>query len=140
MKAKGFTLLEVLVALSVFTVGMLAVVTLGSQSQLLTKTSLVRTRAALLSQEGIETAVAEGYAQLPAGDLFLDEPTLDYIGADFAGYARQVSIEYVDSEMNIAINDTGMLLITSTVTWDDTTGDESNIDKTFTATTILTDL
>lgn len=140
MKRKGFTLLEVLVALSVFTVGMLAVVTLGSQSQLLTKTSLVRTRAALLSQEGIETAIAEGYSLLPVGELFLDESTLDYLGDEFSGYARQVEVDYVDSDMNIALNDTGMILITSTVTWDDTTGDESNIDKSFTATTILTDL
>lgn len=137
---RGFTLIEVLVSLAIFSTGMLAVVTLSSQTQLLTRAGSVRTRAALLAQEGLEAAVAEGYASLPTGSLFLDEPSLSALGDEFQYYSRQVSVQNVTSEMVTTDTDTGMKVVSATITWDDRTGDSSNAAKSFNATTIITDL
>lgn len=135
----GFTLLEILVALSIFVVGMLALVTLGSQSQRLRETSVERTRAALLAQDGLETAVAAGYDQLTAGTDFLNEADLSGLGSDFSGFSRKVTVEYVDANLNLAGTDSGMKLITATVLWNETTGDQSRLTKDFTASSIITD-
>ncbi len=137
---QGFTLLEVIVAMAVFVTGMLAIVTLASNSNLVSKTSAVKTKAALLAQEGIETAVAEGYLALEEGELFMDEADLSYIGSSFSPYSRTVQIEYVDSDMNVVGSDLGMKLITSTVAWDDTAPDPNNLEKSYSIKTVISDL
>ena len=137
---RGFTLLEVLISLAVFTTGMMAVVTLSSQTQLLTRAGSVRTRAALLAQEGLEAAIAAGYAELPTSTPFMDDASLGALGDAYQYYGRTVTVQNVSGAMAVTDTDTGMKLVTATVQWDDRTGDESNAEKSFTASTIVTDL
>jgi len=137
---KGFTLLEVIVAMAVFVTGMLSVVTLASKTQLLSQTSAVKTKASLLAQEGLETAIAEGYASLEVGTLFLDEPDLSFIGDSFSPYSRTVSVEYVNEDMVVVGSDNGMKLITATVNWDDTAPDPNHLEKSLTMKTVIADL
>lgn len=137
---RGFTLLEVLISLAVFTTGMMAVITLSSQTQLLTRAGSVRTRAALLAQEGLEAAIAAGYTELPTNVPFMDDPSLSALGDAYQYYGRTVTVQNVNGTMTITDTDTGMKLVTATVSWDDRTGDESKAEKSFTASTIVTDL
>lgn len=137
---RGFTLLEVLIALVVFSTGMLAVVTLSSQTQLLTRSGSVRTRAALLAQEGLEAAVAAGFGSLSTTELFMDEDSLISLGDSYQYFSREVMVQNITSDMAITDSDTGMKLVTSTIQWDDRTGDSSKAAKEFIASTIITDL
>lgn len=140
MKRSGFTLIEVLIALAVFSVGTLSVVTIASKSQLLNNTGTVRTQAALLAQEGLESALAAGYSALPTDQLFLDESSLSAIGPEYSYFKRQVRVNYVDGSLATSNTDTGLKLITATITWDDRAKDGSNAAKSYTATTLMADL
>lgn len=163
---RGFTLLEVLISLVVFTTGMLAIVTLSSQTQLLTRSGSVRTRAALLAQEGLETAIANGYATLPTNQPFMNDASLGALGSEYQYFSREVDVSMVDGNLatvnfndsegddcnqsgnnegnnehcNLSGSGTGMKLVTVTVRWDARTGDSSRGAKEFVASTIVTDL
>ncbi len=136
----GFTLVEVLISLTVFTVGILAIYTISSQAKLLSRTSGIRTKAALLAQEGIELAVAEGYTALPTDAPFLEEDSLVDLGPSFAPFSRTVTAEYIDANLNTAGTDTGMKLITSTITWSAAAPDPNGLGREYTASTILSNL
>jgi|GEM_PF-5816453 len=137
---RGFTLLEVLISLVVFSTGMLSIVTLSTQTQLLTRSGSVRTRAALLAQEGLEAAIATGYGSLSTTTEFMDEESLVALGDAYQYFSREVEVENVTSELVVTNDDTGMKLVTATVEWDERTGDNSKINHEFVASTIITDL
>ena len=137
---KGFTLLEVIVAMAVFVTGMLSIVTLASKSNLVGQTSAVKTKGALLAQEGIEAAVAEGYTSLSVETPFLDEADLSFLGASYSPYSRIVKVSYVDENMTVVGTDNGLKLVTATVFWDDTAPDPNNLEKSYTINTVISDL
>lgn len=139
MIKRAFSLVELLVALSVFSLGLMSFLEITSRSQQLSALTITQTRAALLAQEGIELAEAESYDSLPAGD-FLTESSLSSYGTDFAPYSRTVTIQYVDASLNISQTDLGMKLITSTVTWTAAAHDVTKLPKTYTIKTIRTNL
>lgn len=139
MTRRGFTLVEVLVALSVFCVGILGVAEITTRSQRLSALTITRTRAALLAQEGIERAEAVSYDELTPGN-FLDEPSLAGLGEDYAPFVRQVVVQYVDGSLNSTAQDLGLKLITSTVSWTSAAHDVSNLPREYSIRTIRTNL
>lgn len=136
----GFTLVEVLISLTVFSVGIMGVYVIGSQAKILSRTSGVRTKAALLAQEGLELAVAEGYTALPTDAPYLDEASLSDIGPTFAPFSRTVTAQYVDANMNVVGTDTGMKVITATVQWTREAPDPNGLSREFKVSTIITNL
>lgn len=139
MTKRGFSLIEVLVALSVFTLGLLSFLEITSRSQQLSALTITRTRAALLAQEGVEMAESLSYDSLPAGN-YLEESTLSSYGSEFTPFARTVTVQYVDGSLNLVQTDLGMKLISSTVTWTAAAHDVTKLPKTFTIKTIRTNL
>ncbi len=140
MRRSGFTLVEVLVALSVFLLGMLGALTVNSKSQQLSALTMTRTRAALLAQEGVEYAEAQSYDDIAPGVDVLNEPSLSAIGSEFAPFSRVVTVQYVDGSMNVSNVDHGLKLITSRVTWTAAAHDVTKLPKEFTISTLRTDL
>lgn len=139
MKKRGFSLVEVIISLSVFTLGMLAVLEVTSRSQSLSAMTITRTRAALLAQEGVELAASVSYDSLTVG-TYLNEPNLTTIGSDFTPFSRTVTVQYVDSALNIIQTDKGMKLVTSTINWTTAAHDVTKLPKTYSITTIVDDL
>lgn len=138
-KRSAFSLVELLVALAVFSMGLLAFLEISSRSQQLSALTITRTRAALLAQEGIEMAEAESYDSLAVGD-FVSESSLAAYGADFTPFSRVVTIQYVDASLNVSQTDLGMKLITSTINWTSAAHDVTKLPKTYTIKTIRTNL
>lgn len=86
--AQGFTLLEVMIAVSVLTIALAAVLGLQSKSLTLASESRFQTTAALLAQGKMaEMAVAE------LGDLTSDSGDFDDA---FSGHAWQLSVQNAD--------------------------------------------
>ena len=139
MSRRAFSLIEVLVALSVFTMGLLGFLEIASRTQQLSALTITRTRAALLAQEGIEMAESISYESLPVGN-YLTEVSLIAYGSEFSPYSRSVVVEYVDGNMSVVQTDLGMKLITSTVNWTKEAHDVSKLSKTFSLKTIRTNL
>lgn len=139
MTKRAFSLVEVLVALSVFTMGLLSFLEINSRSQQLSALTITRTRAALLAQEGVEMAESLGYDSLPVGN-YLQENSLSAYGSEFVPFSRVVTVQYVDGSLNIVQADLGMKLVTSTVTWTTEAHDVTKLPKTFTIKTIRTNL
>lgn len=140
MSKRAFSLTELLVALTVFSLGILSVLLVASRSQQLSALTITRTRAALLAQEGVEYSESISYDELSTAGPLLNESTLEALGPEFAPFSRLVTVQYVDGNLQPSQTDKGMKLITSRVRWTAAAHDVSKLPKEYTITTIRTNL
>jgi prepilin-type N-terminal cleavage/methylation domain-containing protein len=125
MKKPAFTLLEILISLSLFSVGMVSVLHIFPVNRKYIKQSAQTTQAAFLAEEEIEIVHGTPYASLtilptyfePAENLGSGAPS-DPNNA----FTRTTTVTYVDSNNNWlppspATTDTGLKKVTVTVSW-----------------------
>jgi general secretion pathway protein I len=87
----GFTLMEVLVALSIVAIALLAIYRMQSQTLFMDRRSRFDTVAVLLARQKLADLNSSGYA-----DLIGDSGTF---GSDYPGYTWQIRSEMVSSEL-----------------------------------------
>ena len=88
---KGFTLLEVMIAMAILAIALVAVFSSQAQSIYMTADSRFSTTAPLLAQSKM--------VEYEAADLGNVGPTAGEFGSDFADYVWRVEIKDTDREM-----------------------------------------
>ncbi len=105
LNQQGFTLTEVLIALSIFTVGVLAVATMQTSSIRHNTAARLASEGVFLAERQMETFMAATYAAVPAGPGFQVSGT----------HTIRWNVVDQDTHKTIAI----------TVTWADANGNRS---------------
>lgn len=119
MKRRGFTFLELLVALSLFTVGMLSILQIFPANRRLLAQNAANTQAVFLAQEQLELARATPYANLTVG-TYAPRAAIT-TAAGISGYDRQIVVTYLDSNYATSNTDQGLKRVDVTVYWTDRT-------------------
>ena len=112
---KGFSLLEVLVALSILSVAVFSIVRLFPFSMNATKQSEQKTLAVNFAQAKIEELISQGYEQINVGTVI--EESLSTIDNDFSEFKRITRVKYLDSSLNETQTDLGLKLIETDIVW-----------------------
>ena len=144
MRRPAFTFLEVLIALSLFAVGMISIVQIFPINRRYLTQSALTTQAVFLAQEGMEQARSDSYADLVVGASPAYEPEhalSSTAGDPMSQFQRQTVATYVDpttSNASPAVTysnsgtDKGMKRIDVTVFWQ-----ENNISRQYTISTYV---
>ncbi|MBT3690404.1 prepilin-type N-terminal cleavage/methylation domain-containing protein [bacterium] len=112
---KGFSLLEVLVALSILSVAVFSIVRLFPFGMNATKQSEQKTLAVNFAQAKIEELISQGYEQINVGTVI--EESLSTIDNDFSEFKRITRVKYLDSSLNETQTDLGLKLIETDIVW-----------------------
>ena len=108
----GFTFLEVIVAISVLIIGVIAVLQVFPLALNIEKLNQMETQAVFLAQEKIEEKISRVYQ-----DLEVTTETEDSLPSPFERFSRETKIIYVDSDLGDATLDLGLKKIEVTVRW-----------------------
>ncbi|MBN2308078.1 MAG: prepilin-type N-terminal cleavage/methylation domain-containing protein [Candidatus Hydrogenedentes bacterium] len=114
----GYSLVELVAALSIFSIGVVSILTLFTTCLRSTSASMDYTQAVMLAQGALEETIAEGV-------LLTGADSGDF-GDTFPRHAWELEIEEADEP--------GLLLLTLTVTWED-----RGREKEYTLTTLVAD-
>ncbi len=112
---KGFSLIEVLIALSILNIAIFSLVRLFPFGMNTTKQAEQRTLAVNFAQAKIEELTSLGYEQIPVGTF--EEPSLSIISNDFDEFSRITKVKYLNSDLNESQSDLGLKLIEVNVLW-----------------------
>lgn len=100
---KAFTIIEVIVALTVFTVGILGVEAYFATASRLTSAASHMSTASNLAQGIIDTELAYSYDELIPGTS-----TKDQFNTPFNNYRKQITISLIDGNLNPSVTDVGL--------------------------------
>jgi len=112
LNKKGFTLVEIMVGILILTTGFVVALQIFPISFSIEKDNQLRTQAALLAQEKVESLYAQSYVDIAVGSV--SEPTLY---APFELFARDTTVTYVDVNLADSGVDTGLKKMTVIVSW-----------------------
>lgn len=114
---QGFTLVEVVVAISILVVGILAIIQLFPIGMTANRISRQTTQANNLAQEKMEEIISFHYDDLTTG-IIENRAKVDTDPQNqFYAYERQVEANLVDKNLAISQTDIGLKKITVTVWW-----------------------
>lgn len=116
MKHKAFSLIEVLVAITILTVGILSAFTLVPLGIRMSSSTENETIALNLAQGVIDDSINKNYDQIIPTDTGLIDYTSD-TDSPFYHFKQQKVIEWIDSDFNHSATDTGLKKITVTIYW-----------------------
>ena len=125
MNIKAFTLLEILIAMTLFSVGMVSVLHIFPVNRKYLKQSSQTTQASFFAEAEIEAVHSTPYASLTVYPTYFEpaENLGSGISTDQANaFTRSTVVSYVDSNNNWlpptpATTDTGLKKATVTVSW-----------------------
>lgn len=109
----GFTIAEILVAIVVFTIGILAVVQVFPLHRRLARVSEKATVANFFAQEQLENLFSLPYSDVTTGTYETRAPLA--ASGDFSQYERETLIELVDSTYQTSGSDLGLKKVTINV-------------------------
>ncbi|MBI5765667.1 prepilin-type N-terminal cleavage/methylation domain-containing protein [Candidatus Falkowbacteria bacterium] len=113
----GFTLLEVMIAITILIIGILAVARIFPLALKVAKSAEQATIAINLAQAKIEEIFYLDYDNIPIGAIEAKHRLADDMQNPFYYYQRQTVAEYVDSDLNYSATETGLKKITVTAYW-----------------------
>jgi len=116
MTKKAFTLLEVLFAIGIFTIGILSVFTLIPLSAKLSNATEKEVAASNLSQGIMDETINLGYEQIPVNDSGIVNYT-DNTASPFIGYKKRLIIDWVDTNLQASATETGLKRIKIIIYW-----------------------
>lgn len=109
---KGFTLIEIMVAILILTTGFIVALQIFSVSFSIEKFNQLRTQAALLAQEKVESLYSQSYINIAVGNVV--EPQLE---EPFELFSRDTTVTYVDANLDDSVVDAGLKKIEVVVSW-----------------------
>lgn len=110
---KGFTLLESIVAISVLIIGLVAILQVFPLSFNIEQISRMRTKAALLAQGKMEEINSKSYQ-----DIIIGSENEDVLPYPFEKFSREITINYVDSELQDSLSDIGLKKVEIIISWE----------------------
>lgn len=114
-KIKSFSIAEVIVAIMIFAVGILSVVSVFPIYKRMSRISEKSTIAAFLAQSKIEEIFSVPYDQIAVG-AYEPRAAVATSGA-YSVFERKTDISYIDLNFNSSATDQGLKIITTTVYW-----------------------
>ncbi|GAH03867.1 unnamed protein product [marine sediment metagenome] len=123
----GFTLVEVLVALSVFIVAVVVIIQLFPVGLKSSRASKNETTAINLAQAGLESAKGTAYDYVISE--FRTRVSLDPT-SPFYNFEREPIVQFVDTNLDTSEVDLGLKKITVTVFWQES-GQEQEVSATY---------
>ena len=123
----GFTLLEVLVALSVFVIAVVVIIQLFPVGLKSSRASKNETTAINLAQAGLENAKGTAYNDVTSESRtrVSSDPT-----SPFYNFERESSVQFVDTNLDTSETDLGLKKITVTIFWQES-GQEQEVSATY---------
>lgn len=121
MIKRGYTFIELIIALSLFLVGMLSILQLFPANRRLLAQSGMRTQAAFLAQEQLETARGNSYANLTVGTYRSRAAISNDTSSVYSLFERQVVVELIDANRAVTNTDVGLKRVTATIYWSERT-------------------
>ncbi len=121
MRKPGFTFLELLIALSLFSIGMISVLRIFPSNRKYLTQSGQSTQAACLAQEEMEVVRGVNYSALTVMPTYYEAAhALGGTGDPLSAYTRKTEVVFIDPLSNWTTsngNDTGMKKVKVTVSW-----------------------
>jgi len=108
----GFTFLEVIIAISVLIIGILAVLQVFPLALNIEKLNQMETQAIFLAQDKIEEKISRAYQNIQVITEIEDS-----LPSPFERFSRETKIIYVDSDLATTTLDLGLKKIEVTVQW-----------------------
>jgi prepilin-type N-terminal cleavage/methylation domain-containing protein len=133
-KKKGFTLVELVVAIMLFSYGIISVMQVFPINRKLLLQSSLQTQASFLAQEQIENVAAQSYASLTTG-YYEPQAALTGDGTFVTQFQRSTVISLIDGTYASSGTDVGLKKVVVTVYWTD-----GNINRTYALTTYVNNL
>jgi Tfp pilus assembly protein PilV len=120
---KGFTLAEAIIAAAVLTIGVVAIIQVFPTSIKTSSTSRKTTEAINLAQAAIERTISNEFGNIIsiAPQRVSNDPQ-----NPFYDFYQQIDVVFVDQNLNISQNDTGLKKITATISWTEQ-GSQKNV-------------
>lgn len=120
IRRKGFTFLELLIALSLFAVGMLSILHIFPINRRYLTQSATLTAATFVAQDQLEIVHGTDYASLPVLPVYF-EPK-EQLGSGSQGdqlnaFKRQSAVTYIDANGGMSNVDLGLKKVQVTVYW-----------------------
>jgi len=116
-KQLGFTLIEVLVAMTVLSVGILSLVRVFPFALQISKFAAQKTVAVNLAQAKIEEMFYLDYDNITVGTVETRHRLSADVENPFYKFERETSAEHIDSNLNTSVSETGLKKITTTIYW-----------------------
>ena len=108
----GFTFLEVIIAISVLIIGILATLQIFPLALNIEKLNQMETQAIFLAQEKIEEKISRAYQ-----DIQIITETEDPLSSPYERFSRETKVIYVDSDLATTSSNLGLKKIEVTVRW-----------------------
>ena len=108
----GFTFLEVIIAISVLIIGIIATLQIFPLALNIEKLNQMETQAVFLAQENIEEKISRVYQ-----DIQIITETEDPLSFPYERFSRETRVIYVDSDLATTTSDLGLKKIEVTVRW-----------------------
>jgi type II secretory pathway pseudopilin PulG len=126
MKRRAFTYLELLVALSLFTVGMVSILQIFPTNRRLLLQSANTTQAVFLAQEELESVRAQPYSNLTIGTYEAKHALSSTSGDPLGQYQRQTTVTLINGSHQAVspqttASDLGLKQVDTTVYWTENT-------------------
>ena len=135
MRRRGFTFLELLVALSLFAVGLIGILQIFPLNRRFLAQSAMTTQAAFLAQEGMEELRSLPYSSLTVG-TYQPLTQVSTVSGDPASlFSREVTVELVDDNYGTSNADVGLKVVNVRVTWS-----ERGISRQYTISTVVSNV
>ncbi len=131
MRRRGFTFVELLIALSLFSVGMLSILQIFPINRRLLNQSSYQTDAAFLAEEQMETLRSLAYSALTAGTYEAKATVPNSTGTVYSLFQRSTTIDYINSSYAVSGTDTGLKRLTVTVYWSEGSVNRSYVLSTY---------
>jgi|GEM_PF-6857004 len=125
MKRPAFTILELLIALSLFLVGMVSILEIFPVDRNLLSESTHQTQASYLAQQEMEEMVATPYANLTTGVYVAKSLVTTDTTSEYSIYSQEVDAAYIDTNHTVVGTDDGLKKITVIITWKERTFNQS---------------
>ena len=122
--SRAFTLVETLIAIGVFGIGVLAIVSFYAYSSKTVQLARQITIATNLDQSLIEAELALPYDSLIATQGIKEAYSTD-TNSPYRDYQKKITINYIDANLNISATDLGLKKIDCFIYWQSGLGEKS---------------
>jgi len=122
-KNKGFTIVETVVAIGIFGIGVLAIVGFYALSAQAVRNSRQVTTATFLAQGVLEETIAEPYDTLTTGTGTKQAISTDPTNAAYP-YQKKVDITLIDQNLAVSGTDVGLKKIDAYIYWQGQNGEK----------------